>query len=196
MNRLLALASLRALRHHPWQLALALLGIALGVGMVVAVQLTQESARQALVEAQRALAGEATDRISPVHGLLDEQSYVALRRALPDLPAAPMLKGAITLVPAAQGFLQVLGIDPLSTLGARALAERAPGIDLGQFIGTAATAVLSADAADRLGLQPGAVLRVQAGDRPQGLTTSTPRLWSRLPAQRCGVLWMIPSWPP
>ncbi len=170
MNRLLALASLRALRHHPWQLALALLGIALGVGMVVAVQLTQESARQALVEAQRALAGEATDRISPVHGLLDEQSYVALRQALPDLPAAPMLKGAITLVPAAQGFLQVLGIDPLSTLGARALAERAPGIDLGQFIGTAATAVLSADAAERLGLQPGAVLRVQAGDRPQGLT--------------------------
>jgi len=170
VNRLLALASLRALRHHPWQLALALLGIALGVGMVVAVQLTQESARQALVEAQRALAGEATDRISPVHGLLDEQSYVALRQAMPDLPAAPMLKGAVTLVPAAQGFLQVLGIDPLSTLGARALAERAPGIDLGQFIGTAATAVLSADAAERLGLQPGAVLRVQAGDRPQGLT--------------------------
>ena len=53
MNRLLALASIRALRHHPWQLALALLGIALGVGMVVAVQLTQESARQALVD-QRA----------------------------------------------------------------------------------------------------------------------------------------------
>ena len=133
MNRLLALASIRALRHHPWQLALALLGIALGVGMVVAVQLTQESARQALVEAQRALAGEATDRITPVHGQLDEQCYVALRQALPDLPVAPLLKGAVALVPANQGFLQVIGIDPLSNLGARTVAERAPGIELGEF---------------------------------------------------------------
>ena len=39
MNRLLALASIRALRHHPWQLALALLGIALGVGGALAIAL-------------------------------------------------------------------------------------------------------------------------------------------------------------
>ena len=165
MSWLLARASARALLHHPWQLALALLGIALGVGMVSAVQLTQQSARQALNYAQQTLAGETTDRIEPVRGRLDEETYVRLRQTLPDLPATPVLRGPIALPPpAGPGFLQVLGVDPLSGLGGRALAERAPDIDLGRLIGQPWTVLLDAATARRLGLAPGATLTLQQGD--------------------------------
>jgi hypothetical protein len=89
VNLLLARASARTLLHHPWQLALALLGIAIGVGMVSAVQLTQQSARQAMRYAQTSLAGAATDRIEAVRGRLDETVYVELVRQFPPLGAAP-----------------------------------------------------------------------------------------------------------
>ena len=134
MSALLVRASARALWQHPWQLGLALLGIALGVGLVAAVQLTQMSAREALRYDRQALASAATDRIEALRGRLDEDVYVHLRQAHPDLQVAPLLKAAVEVGPARTGFLQLLGIDPLGTLGGQALAERAPGINPGRLM--------------------------------------------------------------
>ncbi len=47
MTRPLARIALRHLRRHPWQLGLAVLGIALGVAVTVSIDLANESARRA-----------------------------------------------------------------------------------------------------------------------------------------------------
>ncbi|MEM7020798.1 MAG: hypothetical protein AAF512_26080 [Pseudomonadota bacterium] len=57
MFSLLWLSSARYLLHHPWQLALSLLGIALGVAVVVAVDLAHESARLSFKLSSERLSG-------------------------------------------------------------------------------------------------------------------------------------------
>ena len=47
MTRPLARLALRHLARHPWQLGLAVLGIALGVAVAVSIDLANESARRA-----------------------------------------------------------------------------------------------------------------------------------------------------
>ena len=47
MSRLLWRASLRYLLRHPWQIGLSLVGVALGVAVVVAIDLANSSAQRA-----------------------------------------------------------------------------------------------------------------------------------------------------
>ncbi|MDH4381355.1 MAG: ABC transporter permease [Gammaproteobacteria bacterium] len=169
MNLLLARASARTLLHHPWQLALALLGIAIGVGMVSAVQLTQQSARQAMRYAQTSLAGAATDRIEAVRGRLDETVYVELVRQFPPLALSPVLKGALPVAQPAGGFIELVGLDPLSLLeGEAGAANTLP--DPGALIGSPNTALISGALAGQLGLGVGDTLTVKTTDGPQTLS--------------------------
>ena len=56
-------ASVRHLARHPWQAALSVLGIALGVAVVVSVDLASESARRAFALAAEGVTGRATHEI-------------------------------------------------------------------------------------------------------------------------------------
>ena len=74
-------AAARSFARHPWQLALSLLGIALGVAVVVAIDLASGSARRALAIASDGIAGRATHRITGGPRGVPEQLYVDLRLA-------------------------------------------------------------------------------------------------------------------
>ena len=63
MTRALARIALRYLRRHPWQLTLAVLGIALGVAVAVSIDLANESARRAFSLATVAVTGRATHQV-------------------------------------------------------------------------------------------------------------------------------------
>ena len=56
-------ASLRGLLDHPWQTGLAILGIALGVAVVVSIDLADASARRAFGLATESVAGRATHQV-------------------------------------------------------------------------------------------------------------------------------------
>jgi hypothetical protein len=56
-------ASFSYLLRHPWQLALALLGISVGVAVIVAVDLANASARKAFLLSMDTITGEATHQI-------------------------------------------------------------------------------------------------------------------------------------
>ncbi len=169
MNRLLVRSSLRALRQHPWQLALALLGIAIGVGMVAAVQLTQYSARQAMAEAQHSLVGGASARLTPLNGRLPEDTYVTLAKALPELAMMPILKASLALDTEPGGQVLLVGIDPLADIrtgaSARLLGENPPGA----LVGKPGTALLGLALAQRLGLRPGERLKLRVQGQPASL---------------------------
>ena len=159
LSGLLWRASLRALAQHPWQLALSLLGIALGVGVVCAVQLTQASTRQALAWAERALGSAATHRIESPGTPLAETDYVELRRRFPGLEATPVLRAEVSVDGSDGRTLTLLGVDPL------ALPTGGPrlGDALLPLVARPGTALLARDTAQALDRLPGAKLRIRLG---------------------------------
>ncbi len=171
MHPLILRASARHLRRHPWQLGLGLLGIALGVAVVCAVQLTQQSARQALAFAKRTVLGDATDRIARAGDDLDEAVYRSLVLALPAIRFSPIVRADLTL-PAAPGrVLTLAGVDPLAHLDRRQAARRlGPAVDVARLMAEPDAAVMNVPTAARLALAPGSRFTVDAGGRRATLT--------------------------
>ncbi|HET7756105.1 MAG TPA: FtsX-like permease family protein, partial [Steroidobacteraceae bacterium] len=170
---LLRAASLRHLLRHPAQLALALLGLALGVGTVVAVQVATASAQRAFELSLRAVNGAATDEIVGGPPGIDERWYVRLRTGVllpgaPVPPCAPLLTGYVTF---GEQTLQLVGIDPFASAGleesggaAAARGVAGSGIAALQAWFTERGAVaMSARTAAELGLAEGARFELAIG---------------------------------
>ncbi|MEZ0332418.1 MAG: ABC transporter permease, partial [Gemmatimonadales bacterium] len=89
MRRQLARIALRHLGRHPWQLVLAVLGIALGVAVAVSIDLANESARRAFGLATEAVTGRATHQIFGGPSGLPDDFYRVLKLELGARLAAP-----------------------------------------------------------------------------------------------------------
>ena len=81
--RTLRAASVRHLLRHPAQLALALIGLALGVGTIVAVDIATASAQRAFELSLQAVNGSATHQNVGGPRGIDERWYVQLRPVVP-----------------------------------------------------------------------------------------------------------------
>jgi putative ABC transport system permease protein len=119
-------ASLRHLLRHPAQLALALVGLALGVGTIVAVDVATASARRAFELSLQAVNGAATHQILGGPRGIDERLYVRLRTAAPPpeepaLQLAPVVAGYVTV---GERILQLIGIDPPASAALDAAGAR------------------------------------------------------------------------
>ena len=125
MGQLLRLASRRFYRRHPVQAGLALLGIALGVAVVVGVEIANQSAERAFELSSQAVNGSATHRVVSTADMLDESVYVRIKREFQVIHAAPVVEGSVRLDGFA-GRLSLLGIDPLSRLVAGPWLARDP----------------------------------------------------------------------
>lgn len=170
MNGLLARASHRFLRRHPAQPALALAGIALGVAVVVGVDIANDSARRAFALAVELTSGHSTHQLHGLHGSLPETLYPELRRQPGVRYAAPVIEARIRLPDAAARAVTLLGLDPLAELPFRAtLAPRTGGFDAAQLIVRPGSVVLPRALAEALGTRVGARLRLEAGGRPQAV---------------------------
>src|SRR3984885_2245153 len=103
-------ASLRHLLRHPAQLILALVGLSVGVGTIIAVDIATASAGRAFQLSVQAVNGAASHFIAAGPEGVDEQLYVRLRTT-PDLPVglAPVVEGYVTV---GDRTLQLVGIDP------------------------------------------------------------------------------------
>ncbi len=167
---ILARASLRWLLRHPGQLALAVAGVALGVAVVVSIDLANASAARAFELSTESVTGRATHRLTGGPGGLDEAVF---RRLVVDLGverAAPVVEGYATVDTAEGGrVLRLLGVDPLSEApfrpwlgGLGGGAGRAlPGVDLGAFLTRPRAVLLAAETARELGVAPGGELAVE-----------------------------------
>lgn len=115
---LLAKTSLRYLLRHPWQFGLCILGVALGVAVVVAIDLANSSARAAFRLSTESLVGNATHQIIGGPNGLDEVLYRQIRSEQAIRASAPVLTGYATLC-AQQDCddgktVQILGVDPFA----------------------------------------------------------------------------------
>ncbi|HZC03978.1 MAG TPA: ABC transporter permease, partial [Gammaproteobacteria bacterium] len=168
MNSMLWRASYRFLLHHPWQLGLAILGIALGVAIIVAVDLARASAKAAFERSTEAVVGKATHRIIGGPEGLDESLYVQLRVREDVRPLAPVIEGHATLPTLPGETLQLLCIDPFAEASFRdyweALrADANSGIDVGDLVAMPGAVAVSEATRERLGLKPGSTFTIRTG---------------------------------
>jgi putative ABC transport system permease protein len=158
---LLRAASLRHLWRHPAQLALALLGLALGVGTIVAVDVAIASARRAFELSVAAVNGAATHRIvGGPHGI-DERLYVRLQtEPLPQGAARPQLAPVVAgYVTVGDRVMQLVGFDPFASAA----------LEGGTSSGETAPALHGADEARAWFTQPGTVAMSAASARELGI---------------------------
>lgn len=142
MKALLWRSTLRFFNRHPWQLALSILGITLGVAVVVAVDLANESARRAFNQSMQLVTGQATHQIVGGPSGLDQALYVQLRRQGLAQRSTPVISAYVQLE---EQQLQLLGVDPFAEGQFRDLLDYAVETE-------------GEDSIRRLLVEPGAVL--------------------------------------
>jgi putative ABC transport system permease protein len=169
MRSVLSRASRNFLWRHPWQLALALLGIALGVAVVIAIELAMESALTAFDQTRKAFSGTATHRILAGNGGLDEKLYTRLRVEQGIQQLSPIVSGYVGL-PNDDRF-RLVGVDPFVEKSFRS-AWQQQNSDTDYFarlITEPGTALISEQTAARLNLKVDDEIMVATGNGEQRL---------------------------
>jgi putative ABC transport system permease protein len=175
----LARLAVRQLFAHPWQLGLAILGIALGVAVAVSIDLANASALRAFRLSTEAVGGRATHQIVGGPSGLPEDLYRRLRLELGVRRAAPVVEGDVAVAGHAGRTLHVLGIDPFADADFRPYLDgqdrrEARGRDVlaraGDLVGRAGTALIAATTAGGLGLAIGRELAIEVAGARRTLT--------------------------
>ena len=168
--RLLTKSSLRHLLHHRTQLLLSVVGVALGVAVVLSIDLATRSARTAFQISAETVSGRATHQIASEVGAIDERLLARLRNELGVRAAAPIVEGFASSALLPGQALRILGIDPFSEGPFRPFVIGGPaGLDIGSFVTTPGGVVLSAVTAARAGVAPGDSLPVLVAGRSWSL---------------------------
>ena len=181
-SRLLWRSQLRFLRQHRLQTLLAILGIALSITVVVAVDLTKTSAQRSFETSYQRVMGSATHQLlGGSHGL-NEALYRRLRMELrpyfSGLEAAPVIQTHVHIAGRPQHLLQLLAVDPIAEAPFRSYLTQSPvasatpsaasgtdGNNLRRLLTEPGTALLSAATAQQLQLAPGDQLQIDDNGR-------------------------------
>lgn len=171
MSRLLLRSGLRSLLRHPWQIGLAALGVALGVAVVVSIDVANRSAERAFDLSTEAVAGRATHQVLGGPTGLPESVYRALRVELGVREAAPVVEGDVA-APAFPGrAFRLLGVDPFAERPFRPYLDPAgPDLEVGPLLTRPGAAVLAAGTAAELGLDPGDTVALRVGAERRAVT--------------------------
>ena len=165
MIGLLSTASGRFYLKHPWQLCLAVTGIALGVAVYVGVDLANDSARRAFELSENLVLGRVTHQLVGLDGSLPNSVYRDLRVEHGPVLAAPIVEGEVRLFDSPGRRFTLLGVDPLEEPGLRGFSGFVPGggSDLGRLIVEPGSVLVPEGLATELGLSSGADLELIVG---------------------------------
>ena len=168
---LLLRAGLRYLLHHRWQGLLALSGIALGVAVVLAVELANNGARAAFELSAQQLQGKATHRLAVPGAALPDAVYVNLDRQPGAPPMAPLVNGWVR-VEGHAGRYHLVGFDLFAEAPFHSqLADLSPGAGFtADWLSRPGALVLGTATARALGVAAGDTLDIVYRDRHATLT--------------------------
>jgi putative ABC transport system permease protein len=183
VTRVVWIASARHLLRHPAQLALALLGLALGVATITAVDIAIASSARAFGLSLEAVNGAATHVITGGPGGVDERLFAELAATTP-YALAPIIEGYVTVN---DETLELVGIDPLAAVSfdAQRLQSQSSGVDdaaqLERWIDEPGTVATTAATAQRLGIAVDGAFSLDIGGR-----SVRARLIETLPGEQAG----------
>lgn len=168
MNRLLRRSSLRYLSRHPWQISLSLLGVALGVAVVVAIDLANQSARRSFALSTNSIVGRATHQILGGPNGVPEDVYRRLRVAAGVRAVAPVVESNVAAVDYPGRSFHLLGVDAFAETPFRPYLSRlgaAAQTNFVAFLTTPDTGLIAAVTARQLGLKADDTLTIRVGTR-------------------------------
>jgi putative ABC transport system permease protein len=164
---LLGRANRRHFVRHPLQLLLAILGVALGVAMVVSIDLAAKSTHRAFALSMEALTGRYTHHLTGAPEGLPESLFTQLRVGAGLRQSAPAVEGYVSLK---DSTLQLVGFDVFSERNLRSRFVNAARGDEGlRLLTEPDTVLLSAVSARRIGVSPGDDLNVVIDSQPHRL---------------------------
>lgn len=172
MKSVLKRASRNFLWRHPWQLALAILGITLGVAVVIAIDLALESSLQTFEQATGALSGKASHKLIAADGGLDEKLYTRLRVDMGLQKLSPVIQGNVVAQQNSDVRFSLYGIDPFIERTFQSTWQSQledTTLFLLPLISKTNTAMISSQMAKRLGLNVGENLLISTDNGNQSL---------------------------
>jgi putative ABC transport system permease protein len=104
-------SSLRYLIKHPWQFGLSILGIAMGVAIVVSIDIANFSSSKAFDLSMNAVAGKATHQIIGTSEGVPDSFYTYLRIEKGYKNIAPVIESYVSLVDTNKKVFKLLGVD-------------------------------------------------------------------------------------
>ena len=147
---------MRHLKQHRFQSILSLLGVALGVAVVLSIDLAIQSARIGFQVSAEAVAGLATHAIQSDRGAIDEDLFTRLKLELDVSEAAPVVEGSVTSTSLPGRTLRILGLDPFSEEPFRPYTSgTSSNLDVGRLMTTKGGVILTEQLAAEGGLTAG-----------------------------------------
>src|SRR5512142_2299275 len=161
---------LRDRLRRPWLTLLMILSVALGVAVVVSVDLANQSATRAFKLSTEAVTGKATHQIIGNENVLDEQVYRELRVGQGDRLSAPVVEGYATAKEFNGQVMHVLGVDLFAEPPFRTYFTANAQVPLeafAAFLTQPNTVLVNASSAERYGLKVGdkMTLGIGTGER-------------------------------
>ncbi|WP_264326948.1 ABC transporter permease [Romeriopsis navalis] len=111
-NRPLWRLGWQRLRQRPLQYVLCVVGIALGVAMMVSIDLANGSAQRAFGLSTDAITGKATHRVVAVSPMgVEEAVYTKLKRQVGQVKSAPVVEGYVKVPELGNQPMRLVGVD-------------------------------------------------------------------------------------
>lgn len=164
---------LRDQLHRAWLTLLLMISVALGVAVVVAVDLANASATRAFELSTEVIVGKATHQIVGGPSGFDDAVYRALRVNQGLRRSAPMVEGYAVAPALGRQTVRVLGIDLFAEAPFRTYLTGGANVSLEAltaFYTQPGAVLLSADSAARYGLKPGDKLTLLIGAQAKEVT--------------------------
>jgi putative ABC transport system permease protein len=162
----------RYLLRRPLQSLLVILGIALGVAVVIAIDLANGSASRAFTLSTETIAGKATHQVIGGPSGVPVEVYTRLRRELGLRNVAPTVSGYVIVPALGERPLRLLGIDPFTDAPFRSYlsgdSERPLGVEqLTGFLTQPNTLLVSEAVATTYGVTAGETITLAIGAETQ-----------------------------
>lgn len=169
-NRPLWRLAWQRLRQRPLQYVLCVLGIALGVAMMVSIDLASGSAQRAFSLSTDAITGRATHQIVAIAPTgVDESVYAQLKRTVNQVASAPVVEGYVRTMELGDQPMRLVGVDVFAESPFRSYFDgmSSRGNGFVSFLMEPNTIVLSQDIATQYGLSLGDTLHLDVAGQPR-----------------------------
>ncbi len=166
MKKTLIKSSIVNLLHHPWQILLSIVGIALGVAVVVSIDLVNQSAVRAFRLSFETIAGKATHQLVGGPSGVPDSLFRIIRTDLGFRKSAPAIEGYLTIEDEPPRTLTLLGVDWFSEAPFRRNILEAETFDLKnftKFFTEPRAVIISNSTAKNLGKKTGDPLPIKIG---------------------------------
>ncbi|MCB0308381.1 MAG: FtsX-like permease family protein [Bdellovibrionales bacterium] len=167
MNSLLGRLCFKSLRYQPKLLILLMTSIAIGVSLIVGMDIAIQSSNLAFERTTSSLTGKATHQIIGSGQGVSDQVYFEIRKITQNI--APVMKEDVYVVGFGKIPFKLLGVDPFAEAPFRDYFDSQyakESISIEALLTRKNAVVLSNTLANRFGVRQGSSLSVVVGGRP------------------------------